>query len=87
MYYLMKILKWDSWFEPDVEITIGVAWILLPNLPSNFVMKEAIFSIESMVGKLLTVDLETRSQTRPSCVKIKIEFDLVTKLPQRVRIN
>lgn len=28
-----------------------------------------------------------RNQTRPSCSKVKVEVDLIAKLPQRVRIN
>ncbi|KAH0699009.1 hypothetical protein KY284_013224 [Solanum tuberosum] len=26
-YWQMRTLKWDPWFEPEVETTIGVAWI------------------------------------------------------------
>ncbi|KAF3647189.1 hypothetical protein FXO37_20085 [Capsicum annuum] len=47
----MRTLKWDLWFEPDVETTISVAWISMPELPPNFFAKEAIFSIASAVGK------------------------------------
>lgn len=31
--------------------------------------------------------MATRNQTRPSCAKVKIEVDMIAKLPQRVRIN
>lgn len=83
----MRTLKWDPWFDPDVETTIGLAWISLPDLPPNFFAKEAFFSIASAVGKPLTVDMATKNKTRPSCAKVKIKVDLVAKLPQRVRIN
>ncbi|KAH0706081.1 hypothetical protein KY285_010613 [Solanum tuberosum] len=86
-YWQMRTLKWDPWFEPDVETTIGVAWISMLDLPPNCFAKEAIFSIASAVGKPLTVDMATRNQTRPSCAKVKVEVDLVAKLPQRVKIN
>lgn len=86
-YWQMRTLKWDSWFEPDVENTICIAWISFPDLPPNFFAKEAIFSIASAVGKPLTVDMATKNQTRPSCAKVKIEVDLTANLPQRVRIN
>lgn len=52
-YWQMRTLKWDPWFEPDVETTIGVAWISFPDLPPNFFAKEAIFSIAAAVGKPL----------------------------------
>ncbi|KAF3673522.1 hypothetical protein FXO38_05599 [Capsicum annuum] len=83
----MKTLKWDPWFEPDVETTIEVAWISLPNLPLFFFAKDAIFSIASAEGKLLIVKMATKNQTRPSCSKVKIEVDLMEKLPERVKIN
>ncbi|WMV43302.1 hypothetical protein MTR67_036687 [Solanum verrucosum] len=85
-YWQMRTFKWDPWFEPDVETTIGVAWISFPDLPPHFFAKEAIFSIAAAVGKPLMVDMATRNQTRPSCAKVKIEVDLMAKLPQRVRI-
>lgn len=36
MHQQMRMLKQDPWFELDVEMTIGVAWILFPDLPTNF---------------------------------------------------
>lgn len=83
----MRTLKWDPWFELDVETTIGVVWIYLPDLPPIFFLKKIIFSITSVVGKSLIVDMATRNQTRPSYAKVNIEVDLVTKLPQRVWLN
>ncbi|KAK4709966.1 hypothetical protein R3W88_004479 [Solanum pinnatisectum] len=66
----MHTFKWDPWFELDVETTIGVTWISFPDLPPNLFAKEAIFSIASAVGRPLTVDMETKNQTRPSCERI-----------------
>lgn len=63
MYWQMRTLKWDPWFEPDIETTIGVAWISMFDLPPIFFAKEAIFSIASALGKPLTVDMATRNQT------------------------
>ncbi|KAK4724559.1 hypothetical protein R3W88_027338 [Solanum pinnatisectum] len=83
----MRTFKWNPWFEPEVETTIGVAWISFPDLPLNFFAKDAIFPIATAVGKPLTMDMETRNQTRPSCAKVKIEVDLMAKLLQRVRIT
>lgn len=85
-YWKMRTLKWDPWFELDVETTIGVAWISMPDLLPNFFAKEAIFSIASAVGKPLTLDMATKNQTRPKCENVKVEVDLVTILPQRVNV-
>ncbi|KAF3643141.1 hypothetical protein FXO38_19147 [Capsicum annuum] len=87
MYWQMPTLKWDPWFEPNVETTIDIAWISMLDLPPNFFAKEAIFSIVSAGGKPLMVDIATKNNTRPSCVRIKIEVDLLAKLPNRVKIN
>ncbi|WMV55379.1 hypothetical protein MTR67_048764 [Solanum verrucosum] len=65
-YWQIRTLKWDPWFEPDMETTIGVAWISFPDLPPNFFAKEAIFSIASAVGKPLTVDMAMR--TKPDLI-------------------
>lgn len=83
----MRTLKWDLWFEPDIETIIEVAQISILDLPPNLFSKEAIFSIASVVGKPLTIDMATKNQTRPSCAILKLELDLVAKLPQRIRIN
>lgn len=70
-----------------METIIGVTWISYPDLLPNFFTKDAIFSIAFVVGKPLIVDMATRNQTRSSCAKVKIEVDLVEKLPHKVRIN
>lgn len=61
IYWQMRTLKWDLWFEPHVETMIGVAWISFTDLPPNFFAKEAIFSIASTVEKSLTVDMTTKN--------------------------
>lgn len=55
--------------------------------PLNFFAKKAFFPITSEIGKPLTVDMETKNQTRPSCARIKVQGELVDNLLQRVRIN
>lgn len=59
----------------------------MPDLPPNFIAKESIFSIALVIGKPLTKNMATKNQTRPSCAMVKLDVDLVVKLPQRVRIN
>ncbi|KAH0707208.1 hypothetical protein KY285_011769 [Solanum tuberosum] len=39
-YWQMRTLRWDLWFELDIETTIEVAWISFPDLPPNFFAKE-----------------------------------------------
>lgn len=51
------------------------------DLPQNLYAQEAIFSIASTVGNSLIVDMASKNQTRPSCAKVTVEVDLVSKLP------
>ncbi|KAF3660792.1 hypothetical protein FXO37_13234 [Capsicum annuum] len=81
MYWQMRMLKWDPWFDPDVETTIRVAWISKPDLPRNFIIRDAIFSVALAVGRPLTVDMATKNQTRPSCARVNVKVELVAKLP------
>ncbi|KAF3655827.1 hypothetical protein FXO38_14505 [Capsicum annuum] len=87
MSWRIRTLKWDPWIESEIEKIIGVACISFPDLPLIFFEKEAIFSIASAVGKPLMVDMATKNYTGPSCAHVKVEVDLVAKLPHRVKIN
>lgn len=59
----------------------------MSDLPLNVFAKKALFSIASVVGKSLTVEMATKNQTRPSCTRVKVEVYLVANLPKKVRIN
>lgn len=64
-------------FYPNKEISIAIDWISFPSLPQIFFGKEAMFSLATVVGKSLQVDLATQNKTRLSCVKVKVEVDLL----------
>ncbi|KAG5606966.1 hypothetical protein H5410_028458 [Solanum commersonii] len=85
--YPMRTLKWDPMFDPASETTIAVAWISLPSLPPNFFGKEAIFSLTTVVGKPLQVDMATTNKTRPSCARVKVEVDMLKELPKRINVG
>lgn len=85
--YPMRTFKWDPMFDPEAKISMAVAWISFPALPSNFFGKEAIFSLARAVGKPLQVDMATKNQTRPSCVMVKVEVDLLQEFPKRIKIG
>lgn len=85
--YPMRTLKWDPLFDPDEEITTTIAWISLPYLPLNYFLKEAIFSMATVIGKPLQVDMATKNQTRPNCARVKVEVDLLTEFSQRISIG
>lgn len=35
----------------------------------------------------MALDMATKNQTRPNCAKVKVEVDLVSDLPKRIKIN
>lgn len=37
----MRTLKWDPWFEPDMETMVEVAWILILDL--HLILRSYIF--------------------------------------------
>lgn len=46
-----------------------------------------VFSLAAAVGKPLQVDMATINQTWTSCVRVKVEMDLLTKFPKRINIG
>lgn len=74
-------------FDSEEEITTAIAWISFPSLPPNFFVKEAIFSLAAAVEKPLQVDMETKTQTRPSCARVKVEVDLLEDFQKRITIG
>nr|XP_016452471.1 PREDICTED: uncharacterized protein LOC107777024 [Nicotiana tabacum] len=82
----MRCTKWNPWWKPDENTPIAVAWIRFPELPPNFFGKECIFSLASAVGNPLHVNLATQNDTRPSCAKVKVEVNLLSKFSQRIKL-
>lgn len=85
--YPMRTLKWDPMFDPEEETSIAIALISFPSLPPNFFGEEAIFSLAAAVGKPLQVDMATLNKIRPSCVRVKVEVDLMGEFPSRINVG
>lgn len=56
MYFFLRFLKWDPWFNPKEETTIAIAWISFPGSPTNLFDKNSMLSIANVIGKLLVID-------------------------------
>lgn len=82
-------MKWDPWFNPEEETTITIAWVSILGLPTNLFDKESMFSIvlANAVGEPLVIDKATNNQTRPSCVQVKVELNLLKEISKRIQIN
>uniref|UniRef100_M1ANC1 Uncharacterized protein n=1 Tax=Solanum tuberosum TaxID=4113 RepID=M1ANC1_SOLTU len=48
--------------------------------------REALFSLASAVGTPLQVDKATTGKSRPSVARVKVEVNLLSSLPNRVRM-
>ncbi|KAH0644547.1 hypothetical protein KY284_032431 [Solanum tuberosum] len=64
-----------------------MAWISFPNLKPTYFVKESIFSLATAVGKPLHLDMATINKTRPSCVRVKIQYDMLPKYCKECRMK
>ncbi|XP_075087644.1 uncharacterized protein LOC142169650 [Nicotiana tabacum] len=85
--YQMRQLIYDAKFKAGDETPMAMAWILFPNLLPTYFVKECLFSLASVVGNPLHLNLATINKTRPSCARVKVLVDLLTDLPKKVRMD
>ncbi|XP_060194966.1 uncharacterized protein LOC132624162 [Lycium barbarum] len=83
----MRPLIYDSNFKIDEETTTAMSWISFANLLPTFFVNESLFSLASDVGKPLHLDLATVNKTRPNCVRVKVEVDLISDFPKFVMME
>lgn len=62
-------------------------WISFLDLLPTFLDEESLFSIAVIVGRPIHLDMATNDKTRPSCIKVKVQVDLVEDLPSHVEIK
>lgn len=74
-------------FIVDMESSIAPVWVSLPQLPDHFFSKSSLFSLRSLVGKPMKIDVVTATVDRPSVARVCVEMDLVKKFPLRVWIG
>ncbi|XP_070046775.1 uncharacterized protein [Nicotiana tomentosiformis] len=83
----MRCTKWNPWWKPSEETLVAITWISFHDLPPNLFGKEFVFSLAREVGRPLHVDLATQNGTRPSCANVKVEVNLLSNIPQRIKIE
>lgn len=81
--YQLRTLIYDSKFKVGEDTPKVMAWILFSNLLPTFFVKESFFSLASVVGKPLHLDMATINKTWPSCARINVLDDL----PKKVRMD
>ncbi|KAH0688994.1 hypothetical protein KY289_016352 [Solanum tuberosum] len=85
--YQMRPFIDDANFKVGEETTKATIWISFPDLLPTFFVKEVLFSLASVVGKPLQLDLATINKTRPSCARVKVQVDLLTEKPEFVQMQ
>ncbi|KAG5581379.1 hypothetical protein H5410_052006 [Solanum commersonii] len=85
--YMMRPLIYDAKFSVEEETTEAMAWISFLDLKPAFFVKESIFSMASVVGKPLHLDMTTINKTRSSCARVKVQVDLMADLPKFIELE
>ncbi|XP_077219384.1 uncharacterized protein LOC143853482 [Tasmannia lanceolata] len=86
--HLMKVFKWTTQFRPTrEEPSSSAVWIALPSLPVVFFQEDILFSIASLVGKALAIDVPTRILSRTNVARVCVEVNLLMELPRQVWIG
>ncbi|KAH0633900.1 hypothetical protein KY284_036686 [Solanum tuberosum] len=83
----MWLQKWTPNFKPEEDLPIAPVWVLLPKLPFHMHTWQYIKQIVSSVGTPLEMDQATKSRTRPSMAKVKVEIDLLKPQPESVYVG
>ncbi|XP_059294680.1 uncharacterized protein LOC132047690 [Lycium ferocissimum] len=85
--YQIWLQKWTPDFKPEEDLPIVPVWILLPGLPFHLHNWHYVKQIANEVGTPLEIDVATRSMTRPSMAKVRVELDLLKPLVKSVWIG
>ncbi|XP_060210726.1 uncharacterized protein LOC132637688 [Lycium barbarum] len=83
----MWLQKWSPDFKPEEDLLVAPVWVLLPTLPFHLHHWHYMKQIVSNIGTPLELDMATKSRTRPSMAKIRVEIDLLKTLPDKIWIG
>ncbi|KAL2246212.1 UNVERIFIED_CONTAM: hypothetical protein Sindi_2889400 [Sesamum indicum] len=78
----MHVFKWISQESPIVPV-----WIRLPELPIQFIDREALFSIARLLGTPLRTDVSTATLVRPSVARVCVEINLLEPLQTEIGLG
>lgn len=83
----MRPLIYDEKFKVDEETTQDMTWISFPDLKPKYFVKNSIFSLATVLGKPLHIDLATINKTRPICARVKVQVDLMFDFSKYVEME
>ncbi|KAH0687341.1 hypothetical protein KY285_017901 [Solanum tuberosum] len=79
--------KWTPHFKSEEDIPIVPVWVLLPGLPFHIHNWNYVKHIIREVGKPIELDIATKTMTRPSMAKARVEIDLLRPLVHNVWVG
>ncbi|KAH0743100.1 hypothetical protein KY290_031093 [Solanum tuberosum] len=85
--YFMRPLIYDVKFKVEVETTQAMTWISFPDQKPTYFVRGALFSLATVVGKPLHLDMATINKTRPSCARVKVQVYLLCDFPKHVEME
>ncbi|CAI0467254.1 unnamed protein product [Linum tenue] len=84
----LTVHRWFKGFNPwKTEITTTMVWVQLPELPIEFINKEAVMKIGQWLGKPVRVDRATEIGARGRFARLCVEVDLTQPLLSQYKIE
>ncbi|CAI0412097.1 unnamed protein product [Linum tenue] len=84
----LTVHRWFKGFNPwKTEVTSTMVWAQLPELPIEFINKEAAMKIGGYLGKAVRVDRATELGARGKYARVCVEVDLTQPLTSQFRIE
>ncbi|CAI0396371.1 unnamed protein product [Linum tenue] len=84
----LTVHRWFKGFNPwTTVIKSTIVWVQLPELPVEFVNREAVMRIAARIGKPIRVDRATEMGARAQFARVCVEIDLTRPLLSQYRIE
>ncbi|CAI0473757.1 unnamed protein product [Linum tenue] len=84
----LTVHRWFKGFNPwKTEVTSTMVWAQLPELPIEFINKEAVMKIGEWLGKPVRVDRATELGARGKYARVCIEVNLTQPLISKFKIE
>ncbi|CAI0462323.1 unnamed protein product [Linum tenue] len=81
-------MRWYKGFNPwKSQVSSTLVWVQLPDLPIEFINKEAAMKIGSLIGKAIRVDRATELGARGKFARVCVEVDLTRPLLGRYKVE
>ncbi|CAI0446413.1 unnamed protein product [Linum tenue] len=84
----LTVMRWFKGFNPwKTEVTSTLVWVQLPELPIEFINKEAAMKIGKLIGNPTRVDRATEEGARGKFARVCVEVDLMKPLLSKYKIE